>query len=513
MVATRKEKPVLKRIIYGRTLFVILALLLQIAFLLSTWLSILEQIPLVTGSIALFTAFMLVVVLNTRENPTMKLSWCVLIAIMPLFGTAVYLFFKLDVGHRAGRRLVQRSIAESQKYLPDNAAHMERIRCTDTQQYNFAQYLQKNGAPVCAAGELEYFSVGEAMYQQMLTELEKAEEFIFLEYFSIAPSSMWDEILEILERKAKEGVEIRVLYDGGCAVSYFPHDYPKILAKKGISCKVFFPFRILVSTHYNNRDHRKIMVVDGKTAFTGGVNILDRYINRKEVFGHWKDTGVMVRGDAAREFTRMFLQMWNLMEKEPVYEPYLLPAAQNMERGYVIPFGDGPHSNARLGKMVYLNILNQAKRYVYIMTPYLILDNEMITSLQFAAQRGVDVRLILPHIPDKKYAFALAKSHYEELISAGVRIYEYTPGFVHAKTFLCDDKQAVVGTINLDYRSLYLHYECAAYLYDVPVTKDIYDDFTATFGLSQEITLEVARKRSVLSRLVGSLLKIAAPLM
>ena len=202
-----------------------------------------------------------------------------------------------------------------------------------------------------------------------------------------------------------------------------------------------------------------------------------------------------------------------MMEKEPVYEPYLLQDDQNAEQGYVIPFGDGPHGDARLGKMVYLNILNQAKKYVYIMTPYLILDNEMVTALQFAAERGVDVRLILPRIPDKKYAFALAKSHYEELLGAGVRIYEYTPGFVHAKTFLCDDMQAVVGTINLDYRSLYLHYECAAYLYDVPALQDIRKDFTDTFEVSQEITMEMAKKRNILSRLTGFVLKIAAPLM
>lgn len=513
MPGRKKQKPVLKRIAYGRTLLVIAALLLQIALLLSTWISILAQIPFVTGSVAVFTAVMLIWVLNTRENPSMKLSWCVLIAIMPLFGTVVYLFFKLDLGHRAGRRLVQRSVAESEKYMQDTDATMEKIRDLEPQIYCLANYLRKHGAPMCTARDVTYFPVGEDMFRQMLEELEKAERFIFLEYFAIAPSSMWDEILEILERKAQQGVEVRVLYDGSCAVSYFPHDYPKRLAQKGIACKVFSPFRILVSTHYNNRDHRKILMIDGKTAFTGGVNILDRYINRKEVFGHWKDTAVMVRGDAAREFTRIFLQMWNMMEKDPVYQPYLLQDDQKAEQGYVIPFGDGPHRNVRLGKMVYLNILNQAKKYVYIMTPYLILDNEMVTALQFAAERGVDVRLVLPHIPDKKYAFALAKSHYEELLDAGVRIYEYTPGFVHAKTFLCDDMQAVVGTINLDYRSLYLHYECAAYLYDVPALQDIRKDFADTFDVSQEITMEMAKKRSVLSRLTGFVLKIAAPLM
>jgi cardiolipin synthase len=512
-MTVQKQKTTIKRLVYGRTLLVILALLLQVALLLSSWLSFLEKIYLVTGGVALFTVVMLIWVLNTRENPTMKLSWCVLIAIAPLFGTVVYLFFKLDIGHRASRRLIQRSIAESEKYLPDTGAETEAIRDSHPQLYATARYLQNCGAPLCPAEEVQYFSVGEDMFRQMLLELEKAEKFIFLEYFAIAPSSMWDEILAILERKARQGVEVRVLYDGGCAVSYFPHDYPQILAEKGIQCKVFSPFQILVSTHYNNRDHRKITVIDGKTAFTGGVNILDRYINRKEVFGHWKDTAVLVRGAAAREFTRMFLQMWNLREKEADYQPYLPKVEGKPSQGYVIPFGDGPHSDQRMGKMVYLNMLNQARDYVYIMTPYLILDNEMVTALQFAAQRGVDVRLILPHIPDKKYAFALAKTHYEELISSGVRIYEYTPGFIHAKTFLCDGHQAVVGTINLDYRSLYLHYECAAYLYDVSALQDVHRDFLDTFEISQEITLSMAQKRSVLSRLTGFLLKIAAPLM
>jgi len=390
---------------------------------------------------------------------------------------------------------------------------LEKLRETDKQVYDLAKYLHSNGAPICNARNVTYFPVGEKMFAQMLEEMETAEKFIFLEYFAIAHSSMWEDILQNLERKAKQGVEVRVLYDGSCAVSYFPHDYPKRLEEKGIRCKVFSPFHALVSTHYNNRDHRKITVIDGKTAFTGGVNILDRYINRKTVFGHWKDTAVMVRGDAAREFTRLFLQMWNMTEKNAVYAPYLPGDAELADRGFVIPFGDGPHSDARIGKMVYLNMLHQAKDYVYIMTPYLILDNEMITALKFAGQRGVDVRLVLPHIPDKKYAFALAKSHYEELLSAGVEIYEYTPGFVHAKTFLCDDMQAVVGTINLDYRSLYLHYECAAYLYDVPALKDIYADFSDTFAASERITQDAAKKRGLFSRVSSFVLKIAAPLM
>lgn len=507
-----RKKPAIKRLVYGRALLVIGALLLQIALLFSIWLSILEKIPLITGSVALFTAVMLIVVLNTRENPSMKLSWCVLIAIVPLFGTVVYMFFKLDIGHRALRELLRRSEAESNHYAPDTSELMHRIKQEDPQLYSLAKYMQDNGACICANTQTEYFPLGENMFAAMLRELENAKKFIFLEYFSIAQEQMWEQILDILKRKAAQGLEVRVIYDGGCDISYFPHEYPQKLAAMGIQCKVFSPFRMFVSTHYNNRDHRKIMVIDGQVAFTGGVNLLDRYINRQQPFGHWKDTGIMLRGEGAREFTRIFLQMWNYREKDPAYRQYL-DCARESAQGYVIPFGDGPHRNQRLGKMVYLNILNQSTDYVYIMTPYLILDDEMVTALTYAAARGVDVRLILPHIPDKKYAFLLAKSHYTQLLEAGVRIFEYTPGFVHAKSFLSDDKQGVVGTINLDYRSLYLHYECAAYLYDVTSIGEMKKDFSKTFELSEEVTLQMAKKQGVFSRLIAAILKIAAPLM
>ena len=501
-----------RRLIFGRTLIILLALVAQIGILLAFMLSLMEWVSALLGGTVVFTAVMLGYILNTRENPSVKLSWCILIAIAPLLGTVLYLFFKLDIGHRVERQLLQKTLAESTAHIADCTDTMETLRRENSDLYNAARYLVGSGFPVYANTDVTYFSLGEDKFAEMLVQLEKAEKFIFMEYFSIGPSYMWSKILEILAKKAAEGVEVRVMYDGSCAVSYLPYDYPEQLKALGIRCKMFSPFQPLVSTHYNNRDHRKILVIDGHTAFTGGVNILDRYINRKEVFGHWKDTAVMVKGEAARSFTLMFLQMWNATERERSYEPYL-ESVSVPTQGYVIPYGDSPLDNERVGEMVYLNILNQARDYVYIMTPYLILDNEMVTALQFAAKRGVDVRLILPHIPDKKYAFALAKTHYRELMEAGVRIYEYTPGFVHAKVFLSDDKHAVVGTINLDYRSLYLHFECAAYLYDVPALGDIKADFADTFQKSQEVTLEDEKKRGFLSRLAGYILKIAAPLM
>jgi cardiolipin synthase len=267
---------------------------------------------------------------------------------------------------------------------------------------------------------------------------------------------MWDSILELLAGKAAEGVEVRVMYDGTCAITSLPFSYPKKLEAMGIRCKMFSPVRPMLSTVQNNRDHRKILVIDGKVGFTGGINLADEYVNRRERFGHWKDTAVMLRGEAVQSLTLMFLEMWNLDEKTPEnWVKYCsfreAPAAAG---GYVIPYCDSPLDNEMVGEFVYLDILNTAKRYVHMMTPYLILDNETITALCYAAKRGVETIIIMPHIPDKWYAYLLARTYYEELIRAGVQIYEYTPGFIHAKQFTSDDEKAVVGTINLDYRSL-----------------------------------------------------------
>ena len=501
--------------IFERTGVILLLLLLHFVLLFAVLMPLMEKLPALFGGIVAFTAVMLLYVLNTKENPSIKLSWCIVIAVLPVFGTLLYFYVRFDLGYRLARRVQQYTLEESAQYIRDPSAVMEQVRQEDRDLYNLAGYLYRfGGHPICGNTHVKYFPLGEDKFAEMLLQLEKAEKFIFLEYFSIAPSSMWDEILEILTRKARQGVEVRVMYDGSCAVASFPYRYPEELEKLGIRCKMVNPFRPFISTHYNNRDHRKILVIDGHTAFTGGVNIQDRYINRKQVYGHWKDTAVMVRGDAARSFTLMFLQMWNAEETERVYEPYLLPPKEDpTAEGYVIPYSDSPLDKENMGEMVYLNILNQAKDYVYIMTPYLILDNEMVTALSFAAKRGVDVRIILPHIPDKKYAFMLAKSHYRELTGAGVKIYEYTPGFVHAKVFLCDDIHAVVGTINLDYRSLYLHFECAAYLYKVPAIRDILADFRSTMETSHLVTMEEIKRQPLSTRIAGQLLKVVAPLM
>ncbi len=512
---TRPRRGLLN-IVFGRGAVVTMMVLVQMAFIFVVF-GRLEQYSIyLSGLVNVLTAVFLAYLLNTRLDPTVKLTWCIIVALVPVFGVLLYLFIAFDIGHRAEQELLQKIVAESAPLMPEQGELMARLKREEPDFYPLAVYAAgRNGYAVYENSPVVYFSQGESKYEAMLRELEKAERFIFLEYFIVEEGEMWDSVVDILARKVRQGVDVRVLYDGTCAIMRLPYSYPKKLREKGIQCKVFAPIRPFISTSYNNRDHRKILVIDGKVGFTGGVNLADEYINRREKFGHWKDAAVMISGDAVRSLTLMFLRLWNAGEQQRIYEPYLNAPTPSRgdDLGCVIPFGDSPMDDERTGEMVYLNILHTARDYVYIMTPYLILDQEMVTALTFAARRGVDVRLILPGIPDKKYANLLAKSHYKELVEAGVRIYEYTPGFVHSKVFVSDGTKAVVGTINLDYRSLYLHFECAALLYKTPAIDDILRDFKNTFPQCRAVTLRTVREQKLSTRLLGCLLKLAAPLM
>ena len=325
----------------------------------------------------------------------------------------------------------------------------------------------------------------------------------------------WGKILEVLARKAAEGVDVRVMYDGTCEFTTLPRDYPSRLEKLGIQCRVFSPVQPFVSTHYNYRDHRKILVIDGKVGFTGGVNLADEYINHIEKYGRWKDAAVMLEGEGVRPLTILFLEMWSIL-REPEFEKFLsVPPHSVPAKGFAAPYGDCPLDGERVGEMVYIDLLNRAKRYIHIMTPYLILDGELETALKFAAERGVDVHLILPHVPDKKFAYALAKTHYKSLLDSGVKISEWLPGFVHAKVFVVDDSEAVVGTINLDYRSLYHHFENAVWMKDTACIPAIEKDFQKTLEFCRDVepTRESIWEGKVLLHLAGILLKVIAPLL
>lgn len=427
----------------------------------------------------------------------------------------------LSVYHPAARNpLDQQGLQHLEKetapYVRQEPAILERLRKEDPQMGHLADYLREYaGCPVYDRTEAVFYPLGDLQFPAMVEKLKKAKSFIFLEYFIVEKGIFWDTILDILEEKVKEGVEVRVLYDGMCVLALLPYFYPEILEKKGIRCKMFSPIRPLFSSHYNNRDHRKILVIDGNVVFTGGTNLADEYINRKERFGHWKDTAVMLRGKAAECFTYMFLEMWNVSEKNTErYETYRTPAAAAAKTdGYVIPYKVNPLGNQRTGKRVYLDILYTAETYVHIMTPYLILDYEMMMALIYAAQRGVEVSLIMPHIPDKTYAFAVAKTYYNDLLEAGIQIYEYTPGFVHAKVFVSDDVKAVVGTVNMDYRSFYHHFECGTILYGNSQVKAIEEDFRNTREQCRKVTVSDYGRQSLAMRFTGRVMRIFAPLM
>lgn len=508
-----KGKRGLARLVFGRTTVIVLLLLIQIGLLFLGFFRLGEY--LVYGGSMLVAVGVTLMVVNKPRNPASKITWIILIMLAPVFAIPFYFFVEAEWGHRLARARLEEISEVTRPLMPPQRAAYEALREADPGAAGMAAYLDRiGGSPVYQNAGADYYPSGEAAFAAILETLEQAKDFIFMEYFIIEEGYMWGRILSVLERKVKEGVEVRVLYDGTCAVGKLPYQYPKKLEKLGIRCRMYAPLRPLVSTHYNNRDHRKILVVDGRWAFTGGINLADEYINRKVIHGHWKDVAARFDGEAVRSFTMMFLQMWNVDEPEiEDFTRYLAASVPGTGAGWVLPYGDSPFDNENICEMVYMDILNRATRYVHIMTPYLIIDHEMVVALLFAAKRGVEVKLITPSHPDKKTVFALTRSYYRELIAGGVQIYEYTPGFIHAKTFVSDDAAAVVGSINLDYRSLYLHFECGALMYYTPAVGAVEQDFQETVAQSKRITLEDCRKDKLSRRILGWLLRPLAPLM
>lgn len=512
-----KSKKGIFHILFGRTGIILLLILLQLGCLFLVYEKLNEYAFFAYGTFSILTFITLIVIINRPGNPAFKLAWMVPITLAPVFGVLLYVFVELQLGTRIMNMRLRDLGQKMRKYFVTNPEVIQALEKEDKQVANFAKYMETyNGYPIYKNGTVEYFSTGEEKFARLVEELENAKKFIFMEYFIVSEGCMWGTIHDILRRKAKEGVEVRFMYDGTCTLIQLPHNYSQHLRDEGIQCKVFSPIKPTISTTQNNRDHRKIVVIDGHTAFTGGINLADEYINEIERFGHWKDTAVMIRGEAVRSFTDMFLQMWNIDEKNDRFLRYInakVPEIENAQPGYVLPYADSPLDSEHVGEMTYMDILNTAKKYVHIMTPYLILDNEMITTLSYAAKRGIDVKVIMPGIPDKKYAYVLAKTYYPQLLHAGVKIYHYEPGFVHAKQFTSDDCKAVVGTINLDYRSLYLHFECAVFMYQVPEIAKIEEDFQETLKQCREITMEEYKKEKWYDRLMGSMFRLIAPLM
>ena len=513
MTLIAKRKKGLLRLVFSRVGSTVLLILLELSLLVSVYHWFEDYFKWFALAQTVFSIVMVFYLFNSMMDASAKLTWLFLIMLFPVPATILLWFTKKDIGHRAMKQRVAELIDESRDKIGQDPETFGKRELIDSGTDDLCRFLCNTGNfPIYEHTQTRFFPLGEEKFSAMLEELKKAEKFIFMEYFIIDEGYMWGSILKVLADKAAQGVDVRVMYDGMCEVSLLPHDYPKRMEKLGIRCKPFTPITPFISTQYNYRDHRKILVIDGKVAFNGGVNLADEYINKIERFGHWKDTAVMLKGAAVQSFTLMFLQMWNIDEKEPEWDAYLTPCKQESD-GFVMPYGDCPLDDEKVGEMVYMDILNRAKSYVHIMTPYLILDNELETALKYAALRGVDVKIILPGIPDKKAAFALAKSHYRSLVQAGVGGYEYTPGFVHAKVFVSDDIKAVVGTINLDYRSLYHHFECATYLYQTKCIADIEKDFEDTLGKCKKVTEQTIKEEKRTYKMLGAFMKVIAPLM
>ena len=454
---------------------------------------------------------------NSRSNPGYQIAWIILILAAPVFGGLFYLLFGGNrLSRRARRKLQQsdRKIAAALVPDQDAAAALEQASLRAARQSRYiAQFAE---CPVCRNTDVTYFRSGEEKFEQLKAELKKAERFIFLEYFIVEEGIMWDSIRDILAEKAAAGVDVRMVFDDMGCIMTLPANYPHKLESLGIRCRVFNRFIPVLSLRLNNRDHRKICIIDGKVGFTGGINLADEYINAYPKHGHWKDSAVMLRGDGVWNLTVMFLSMWEYLSGESeAYETFRCrePYTARSDCGFVQPYADSPLDFEAVGETVYLNLISKAENYIYITSPYLVIDNEMVTALSAAAKSGVDVRIITPHIPDKWYVHAVSRAYYPVLVESGVHIYEYTPGFIHAKNVVCDDRYATVGTINFDYRSLYLHFECGVWMYRSPAVMDVKADFLDTLALCKEVTAADCRSVSLPRRLGRAILRVFAPLM
>lgn len=502
----------IRQLFFSRMTLAIGLLIVNFLLMIGIYLRFQEYFLPYFGGSSLLAVFMVLWIINRPMDPSIRTTWIIVVVSMPVLGSFLYLFSGLNLGHRLMNRQIRRSITDSQKALNLDLNRNDLQDDMDPGVASLCRYLQNFGNPIYHNTNTLYFPSGEAMLEDMLIQLDKAKKSIFMEYFIVSEGKMWGSILQILAQKVAQGVDVRVLYDGTTEFMLLPKDYPQKLKKLGISCKVFSPFSPFVSTHYNYRDHRKICVIDGDIAYTGGVNLADEYINIGSKYGHWKDAAIRLRGDGAEGFSRLFLEMWNLTEKHPSYKSEH-PKEAPINPGLTIPFGDNPLPEYKCGKQVYMNMINRAVRSVKIMTPYLILDNEMENCLIFAAQRGVQVELIVPGVADKYVASCLAYTHYDTLLKNGIHIYEYAPGFVHSKVVLCDDREAVVGTINFDYRSFVHHFECGVYLFHTESIAQILLDFSNTFPLCKQVNMAQLPNIPWHKRVMGFLLKGFSPLL
>lgn len=498
-----------------RFIIAILLIILETAAVIGITMLCAVYIPYFYLAMYATQVFCILKIINSEENPDYKIPWLLFVLIVPVAGFMIYFMFY-------NRMLTKKQIKRIKKILSQQIHTTDESTLKKLEQEDKQTYLQAN--LLCKLFDTHlyqnttatYYDMGEKLFPAMLEDMKKAEKFIFLEYFIIEEGHFWNSMLDILKEKAAAGVEVRVVYDDvGCMMT-LPGNYYKTLKSYGIKAVCFSRLKGQADNEFNNRNHRKIMVIDGKVGYTGGVNIADEYINEKKLYGLWKDVGIRLEGEAVAQLTSIFLVDYELNVKTSVSEfnPYFWTGCSVENEGYMIPFGDGPRPmfKHRVAKIMLLNMLGQAQDYVYMMSPYLIIDNELCQAMENAAMRGVDVRIITPHIPDKKIVFVMTRSHYKRLTDAGVKIYEFEPGFVHAKVYLSDDKYAIVGTINLDYRSLVHHFENGVWLYKHEVLGPIKEDMEETMSQSLHMTDNMI-KNTLGQRLIRALVRALSPML
>ena len=499
----------------GRACFVALSVILQVGWLVDAGTRASRLFPYLAVFAELLALVAVIGVYSQNRSSASKILWIVLILVFPPLGLCLLILVGQPWATKTMRLRFENIDQRQNRLLPPSPEVMQAVTKEDTAVAGQMRYLQDwCKYPVYRNTQVEFHAQTDAAFAALKDELRRAEKFIFMEYHAIELSDCFLEIEEILAERVRAGVEVRLFYDDAGSAVFISPKFVKRMEGLGIKCRVFNPLVPMVSAFMNNRDHRKITVIDGKVGFTGGYNLADEYFNVKQPYGHWKDTGVCLRGEAVRSLTQMFLEMWNAVKKmDEDYSPYLQPVEPAESDGYVQPYADSPLDQERVGENVYLNVLKNARDYAWVYTPYLILDDEMIEELTLAAKRGVDVRVVTPGIPDKKLVYQLTRSYYAQLAKNGVRIFEYSPGFLHAKQMLSDDATAVVGTINLDFRSLYLHFENAVLLWRCGCIREIRRDFEETFPLCREVTQAYCGRRPAPVRIVQSLLRLFAPLL
>lgn len=451
------------------------------------------------------------VIINRDDNPMFKLAWIIPILVFPVFGWMMFLTF--ERGKIFTAKNSKLSFMQPQSTVRQDKKIIAELEQEAPDILNELRYIQNTSSAVIFKNtQTRFYPDGETMFSDFIDVLSKAEKYIYLEYFIIADGYMWKTILSLLEEKVKNNVRVYIIYDD-VGSNTFTGQFSKQLKKAGINTAAFNPVRPSLSTAISYRDHRKIAVIDGIYSFTGGINLSDEYINCKERFGYWKDSGIMLSGEAVSVMAAMFEKLWNYCSDDSIINISSGKSPVLQTDGYVVPFSDKPSQKERTGEMAYMKIINNAKKYIYITTPYLILDQEMITAIRLAAGSGVTVKIITPHIPDKKYVQAVTRSNYRALLRSGVRIYEFTPGFIHSKTIVSDDTTAVVGTANFDFRSFYLLYENSVFMYKTKAVSQMKSDFEKTLAVCTEITEETCRTFPLWLRAAGAVLRLFSPLM